>query len=104
MIQIVTSWTSWLVFGFVLGILELLAPGFVFLGFGIGAAGVALVLSLAGPSSFSDPSGIGYLFVIWSITSFLSWLALRRLRGAQPTSSRVVANDINEAPYKGDKE
>lgn len=99
-----TSWTNWLILGFVLGILELLAPGFVFLGFGIGATGVALVLALTGPDLFADSTGVAYLFVVWAVTSMAAWLALRRVRGASPTSSRAVTSDINEAPYKGDKE
>ena len=47
-----TVWWVWMVAGLVLGVLEILAPGFIFLGFAIGAllTGVLLVVGVLGGS------------------------------------------------------
>ena len=57
-LDLLRSAANWLAFGIVLGILELLLPGFVLLGFGIGAAVVAGVLFVVGPEPFAGFAGI----------------------------------------------
>ena len=94
--------TNWLAFGIVLGILELLLPGFVLLGFGIGAVAVWSVLLICGPETFEGPAGVAYIGVIWGLLSLIAWTVIRRLPGAKANNARVIENDINDSPYKGD--
>lgn len=71
-------------------ILEILVPGFVFLGFAVGAAVVAL-LALVGPSI-----GLPALLVIFGAVSVIAWLIMRRAFGVRHGQSKKFDSDINE--------
>lgn len=103
-LDLLRSPANWLAFGIVLGILELLLPGYVLLGFGIGAAAVAGVLFVVGPEPFAGFAGIAYLAVAWAVASYLAWLGVRRLPSARANNTRLVEQDVNDAPYKGDRD
>ncbi|OYW57480.1 MAG: hypothetical protein B7Z31_09765, partial [Rhodobacterales bacterium 12-65-15] len=62
--DIMGTWWAWVVFGFALGVLEVLVPGFIFLGFAIGAVmtGIFVGLGLA-------PSGVPMLFLVFALSS-----------------------------------
>ena len=61
--QIWTVWWAWVVLGFALGILEVIIPGFIFLGFAIGAVitGAVAGMGLIGLSAAADPDLCGRL-------------------------------------------
>lgn len=87
-------WTLWWVWGaaaLVLGILEILAPGFVFLGFAIGAAAVALLLLLSGGSW-----GLPLLLLIFAGLSLAAWLLLKRLFALPKGQVKTFNHDIND--------
>ena len=72
-------WASgwiWIIIGLVLAVLELLAPGYVFLGIAIACGLTGLVL-LAGVTAPSLP----VLLLIVAVLSGVVWLILRRLMG-----------------------
>ena len=96
--------TNWLAFGIVLGILELLLPGFVLLGFGVGAIAVWSVLLVCGPGMFEGVAGVAYIGVIWGLLSLIAWTLIRRIPGARADNARVIETDINDNPYKGDQD
>jgi len=83
-------WWVWLAAAAVLGILEVLAPAYVFLGFAIGTAAVGFALwaglALAWP----------WLVLIASVVALLSWLLLRKVLGIRPGQVKVWDRDINE--------
>ena len=86
-------WGLWWVWGaaaLLLAILEVVIPGFVFLGFAIGAAAVALILLL--PLQI----GLAALLAIFAVLSLLAWVILRRLFRAPDGQVRFVRNDINK--------
>ncbi len=85
-----TTWWVWLAAAAVLGLLELLAPAYVFLGFAVGAAvvGVALWLGL----SLAWP----WLVLIAAVVALAAWLALRKALGVRPGQVKVWDRDINE--------
>ena len=94
----------WSALALVLGILEVLLPGFVLLGLGIGAAVVSGLLWLMGPAAFEGLAGVGYLGATWALASGGAWSLLRRTfatKGAEPAR---FDQDINDLPYKGDKD
>lgn len=103
-LDMLRSAANWCAFGVALGILELLLPGFVLLGFGIGAVVVAGLLLVTGPEPFAGFAGIAYLAVAWALASYSAWILVRRLPGARADNARRVEKDINEAPYKGDRD
>ncbi|OYX25918.1 MAG: hypothetical protein B7Z10_04835 [Rhodobacterales bacterium 32-66-7] len=85
------TWWAWVVFGFALGVLEVLVPGFIFLGFAIGAVmtGIFVGLGLA-------PSGVPMLFLVFALSSLVAWLVLRRVVGVRKGQVKVWDHDIND--------
>jgi membrane protein implicated in regulation of membrane protease activity len=88
------SWALWVAGGFALGVIELLLPGFIFLGFAIGAvltgAFIAFVPGVDWPLAL----------VAWSILSLVAWGVLRaffRLPGAAGRP-KIWKRDINDTP------
>lgn len=84
-------WWVWMVAGLVLGILEILAPGFIFLGFAIGAVltGLLLLIGLLGGS-------VPVLLVIFAVLSLAAWFLLRRSMGVQKHQVKIWTKDIND--------
>ncbi len=83
-------WWVWLCAGLALAILEVLVPGFIFLGFAIGAAGVALLLLL--PIATSWP----VLLAVFAVLSLITWAVLRRIFRSPKGQARYVRHDIND--------
>lgn len=85
------TWWAWVVLGFALGVLEVLAPGYIFLGFAIGAVmtGIFVGLGLA-------PSGVPMLLLVFALSSLVAWLALRRVVGVRKGQVKVWDHDIND--------
>lgn len=83
-------WWVWLAAAFVLAILEVLVPAYVFSGFAIGTGivGVAMWLGLDLPWS--------WLLVIAGGISLVAWLAMRSLMGVRKGQVKLWDRDINE--------
>ena len=77
-------WWVWIVAGFALGVLEVLVPGFIFLGFSIGAVvtGILVGLGLA-------PAGLAALILIFAVVSLVAWFLLRRTMGVREEIGRA---------------
>ncbi len=84
-------WWLWLAAALVLAILEVLAPGFVFIGFAVGAAAVGLILLNTGVTL-----GLPYLALIFAALSLVTWLILRRLFSLPKGQVKTFDEDINE--------
>jgi membrane protein implicated in regulation of membrane protease activity len=85
-----TIWWVWVLAGVGLAILEVVVPGFVFLGFAIGA-GLTGLLVLAGAA----PANVALLTLVFAVLSLVSWIALRRLVGVTKSQVKVWKDDIN---------
>ncbi len=83
-------WWVWLAAALGLAILEVVVPGFVFLGFAVGAAVTALVVLL--PIDL----GLTALLAIFAILSLIAWIVMRRLFKTPDDQSRVIREDINK--------
>lgn len=86
-----TLWWVWMAGALVLGILEVLIPGFVFLGFAIGALAVGLILLLSGASL-----GLPVLLLIFAALSLAAWLVMRKLFALPKGQVKHFTNDIND--------
>ena len=86
-----TIWWAWIVFGFALGVLEILVPGFIFLGFAIGAVltGVIVGVGLA-------PVSLALLILIFAMMSVIAWFVLRRTVGVREGQVKMWDRDIND--------
>ena len=86
-----STWWLWAAAALLLAIIEVLAPGFVFLGFAIGAAAVALILLNTG-ISVSFPM----LLLIFAALSLVAWLVLRRVFARPQGQVKTFDHDIND--------
>lgn len=90
--QIWTVWWAWVVLGFLLGILEILAPGYIFLGFAIGAVLTGAVAALGLTTS------LPVLLLVFAVASVIAWLVLRKVMGVREGQVKVWKRDINDNP------
>lgn len=85
------TWWVWGLGAVVLLVLEILAPGFIFLGFGVGATAIALFLAF-GLLSVSLPT----LLLMFAVISLLSWVAMRQVFGVRKSQVKKWDIDIND--------
>ncbi len=91
MTDLLTIWWVWLAAALVLAILEVLAPGFIFLGFAIGAALVGV--ALLGPLQLLS---VPMVLLVFAALSLISWLALRRVFALPKGQVKTFNHDIND--------
>ena len=84
-------WWVWIAAALGLAILEIFAPGFLFLGFAIGAAFVGL--ALIGPLKWVSASVI---LLIFASLSLIAWLILRRIFALSKGQVKTFDHDIND--------
>jgi len=88
--QLWAVWWVWVVAAVALAVLEVLIPGFVFLGFAISAAlvGVLVGFGLLG-------SNVPLLALVFAVMALVAWLILRRVVGVTEGQVKVWDKDIN---------
>jgi len=86
-----TLWWAWMAAALALAIAEVLVPGFVFLGFAIGAGAVGLILLITG-ATFGLPA----LLLIFAGLSLAVWLAMRRFFALPKGQVKTFDSDIND--------
>lgn len=84
-------WWHWMAAA-LLGLLEVLAPGHIFLGFAAGSGLVALLL-MGGPLAAWLSSSLAMAVLVWAVLSLLCWLALRLALGRR---AKTWERDIND--------
>jgi membrane protein implicated in regulation of membrane protease activity len=89
------EWWVWGAFAVALVILEVLAPGYIFLGFGIAAGIVAGLLMIGGSATGFLGSSLPVLLVVFAVISLISWLGLRRFLGITKSQVKTFDEDIN---------
>ena len=85
------TWWVWVAGGFALGVLEVLAPGYIFLGFASGSVmtGVLIAIGILGGS-------LPKLLVVFALLSLVSWLGVRKIAGVRAKQVKVWDRDIND--------
>ncbi|MBL9074329.1 hypothetical protein [Tabrizicola sp.] len=86
------TWWAWVILGFALGVLEVLAPGFIFLGFAIGAVVTGVLVGIG------IPAGPAALILVFAVVSVVAWLVLRRTMGVREGQVKIWDRDINDKP------
>ena len=86
-----TVWWVWIVAGFALGVLEVIVPGYIFLGFAIGAVctGILMAAGVLG-SSFT------VTMLIFALASLAAWYALRTALGKHEGQVKIWHKDVND--------
>lgn len=85
------EWWIWICFGIGLAILEILVPGYIFLGFAIGAA-ITGALMLFGLSGLSFQATL----VVFAALSLGAYLALRQFLKGSHSNAKIIDRDIND--------
>ncbi|NOR31858.1 MAG: hypothetical protein GQ539_12295 [Sulfitobacter sp.] len=85
-----TLWWVWMSIALILGLIEILLPGNIFLGFALGALAMVPVVLLLPAASTS------LLMAIFAGLSLLCWIILRAVFRRQSSGARIVTHDINE--------
>ncbi|UYV37664.1 hypothetical protein N4R57_00650 [Rhodobacteraceae bacterium D3-12] len=91
-----TVWWGWVAGGIALGILEVFAPGFIFLGFAVGAVVVGILLLLGGAVTAWLTSSISVTLLVFAVSSLVAWLVLRQVAGVRKGQKKTWDTDINE--------
>ncbi len=91
------QWWVWAVAGLLLGIVEVIVPGYIFLGFAVGAELVALALLFSGALGLGA-SSIAPLLLLFAVGSLIGWFLLRRIFGVHQGQVKVWEKDINDNP------
>jgi membrane protein implicated in regulation of membrane protease activity len=84
-------WWVWIVAGFLLGMLEIMVPGYIFLGFAIGAVATGILVGIS-----IAPANPALLVLIFAVCSLVAWLVLRRTMGVRKGQVKVWDRDIND--------
>lgn len=86
-------WWVWIIGAILLGVLEVLAPAQIFLGFAVGAGvtGLALLIGIPGLAT-SLPATL----LLFAVMSLIAWIAIRRVVGIREGQVKVWDRDINE--------
>ena len=83
------SWV-WFSAALILATAEVLVPGYVFLGFALGALALGLVLTV------TTVGGLAITLVIFAVFSLVAYLAMRRMFGLKTGSVKIWDRDIND--------
>ena len=84
-----TVWWVWIVAGLLIGMAELVLPGFLFLGFAVGSVTTGVLLWLG------IKAGLPALLVIFALVSLGAWVAMRKVFGLPGGSVKIWNRDIN---------
>ncbi|MDN5786212.1 NfeD family protein [Pseudorhodobacter sp.] len=84
-------WWVWIVAGFALGVLEILVPGYIFLGFAIGAVitGVLVGIGVLGTNT-------AITMLVFAVASLMAWFVTRRFLGSHAGQVKIWDRDIND--------
>ncbi|WP_322891256.1 MULTISPECIES: hypothetical protein [unclassified Yoonia] len=86
-----TEWWVWMSGALILATLEVLIPGYIFLGFAIGA-GLMGLLILFGVNA----AGLALTLAVFAVLSLLSYLGMRRFFSLRKGQVKVWETDIND--------
>jgi len=91
-----SDWWAWAVAALVLGCLEMVLPGFILLGFAIGAGVVAALFLVGGPVALWMAGSLPLTLVLFAALSLVAWIALRRAIGLRTGQVELFEKDIND--------
>lgn len=89
-------WWVWVAAGLALAIVEVVVPGYIFVGFAIGAVATGAAIGLGLPGSGWLVANPMNALLVFAVLSLASWLILRRSLGLRRGQSRRIHHDINQ--------
>ena len=86
-----SEWWVWMCAALLLGILEVLVPAFVFLGFALGAGMMAVLLAFDFVAL-----GMAWSVLLFAVMSLIAYVILRRIFGMKRGQVKIWDRDIND--------
>ena len=96
MLDILFNPLFWLILSIGLVVLEIFAPGYVFVGLAGGASVCTFATFIFGNALRDAPAGEGIILVLFAAFALLHWYGLRKLLGVRQGQSKTFDHDINE--------
>ena len=90
------TWWVWVGGGMAVAILEVILPGYIFVGFAIGAVLTGAALGLGLPGAGFIAASPANALTVFGLLSLLAWLALRLGLGVRKGQIKRFDRDINE--------
>lgn len=89
-------WWAWVAAGVAIAILEVIMPGYIFVGIALGLVGTGVILwSGVWPAAWMDASFANALLVA-ALIALVAWLVLRKTVGVRKGQSKIITRDIND--------
>ncbi len=86
----------WFAAALALGILEILIPGYILLGFALGAAAVGIIFLAGGVFATYLAGSLPITLVAFGVLSLIAWLVMRYVFGLKTGQVKVWDTDIND--------
>ncbi|MEM9433732.1 MAG: hypothetical protein AAGA12_07395 [Pseudomonadota bacterium] len=86
----------WFAAALVLGILEVLIPGYILLGFALAAGVMGLIFLAGGPFAAYLSASFPITLVVFALVALAAWLILRRVFSLKRGQVKVWDKDIND--------
>ncbi|SLN36416.1 NfeD family protein [Pseudooctadecabacter jejudonensis] len=86
------EWWIWMVAALVLAIVEVLIPGWVFLGFAVGAFFMGAMIWLGVGAGLS----LAWSLVLFAVLSLVAYILLRQMFGIRRGQVKIWDRDIND--------
>lgn len=86
----------WFAAALILGILEVLAPGYILLGFALSAGFVGAVLAIGGAPAVWLAGSLPLTLVVFAAVALGLWLVLRKVFALKTGQVKTFDHDINE--------
>jgi inner membrane protein len=91
------TWWVWVAAGLVIGILEVLIPGyFLFVGFAAGAVVTGVWMGLGLPGADWMAASVANGLTVFALASLVAWLVLRQVVGVRGGQVKRIDHDIND--------
>ena len=90
------QWWVWIAAGLLLGIVEVIAPAFVFAGFAVGAVLTGIYMGLGLPGAAWMMASPFNALVVFAVLSLIAWLTMRRVVGIRQGQVKTIDHDVNE--------
>lgn len=91
-----TEYWVWFAAALVLGILEILAPGYILLGFALAAGVIGALFYIDGGVGSYLATSLPITLAVFAATSLVIWLALRKIFGLRTGQVKIWDTDIND--------
>ncbi|AKS47502.1 hypothetical protein SAMN05444287_2845 [Octadecabacter temperatus] len=90
--SLINEWWVWMGASLVLAILEVFAPGWIFLGFAVGAFFLGAMIALGIGTGLS----IAWSLVIFAALSLIGYVLMRQMFGVRRGQVKIWDRDIND--------